>query len=169
MNKREGRNERQVERASRRLVVVRLHAPSVISKQNARAFSEISFGAEVHEVSLLTSSFDGHLGYGERTSTFYDLLANMAARISRRLLDAATPLPTAPAGTGAVFHSRLMPVKYALNGPKWMAVVGSAFVGVFSGHFFYKSFILSKNPPNPPRDPNEKPPSRHPHAPPEDD
>ncbi|PFH34424.1 hypothetical protein BESB_064550 [Besnoitia besnoiti] len=89
----------------------------------------------------------------------------VSQRLSRLLLGAAPALPTAPAGTGVVFHSRMLPVKYALNGPKWIAVVGSAFTGVFAGHFFYKTCVLNKNPPNPPRDPNEKPPERHPHAP----
>lgn len=53
-----------------------------------------------------------------------------------------------PAGTGVMLHGRLLPVKYALNGPKWIAVVGSAIGGLFSGHFFYKNFVMMKNPPN---------------------
>ncbi|PHJ23456.1 transmembrane protein [Cystoisospora suis] len=93
----------------------------------------------------------------------------MALRAARLLFGAAPSLPTPPAGTGVMLHGRLLPVKYALNGPKWIAVISSAIGGLFSGHFFYKHFVMMKNPPNPPRDPNDQPPAKHPHAPADSD
>ncbi|CDI82244.1 hypothetical protein, conserved [Eimeria acervulina] len=92
----------------------------------------------------------------------------MALRIARPLLAAAEfPTPAQPLGTGVVFE-HVLPVKYALSGPKWCAVVASGLSGAFAGNFFFKNCIMRKNPPNPPRDPNERPPERHPHAPEEE-
>lgn len=52
-----------------------------------------------------------------------------------------------PMGTGVVFE-RTLPVKFALSGPKWCAVVASGFVGAFTGNFFFKNMVMRRNPPN---------------------
>ncbi|CAD2097793.1 conserved Plasmodium protein, unknown function [Plasmodium vinckei brucechwatti] len=77
-------------------------------------------------------------------------------------------MPKPPSGTGVVFHGRLQKVKYAINFPSYIFIIFSGFMGAMSGNFFYKKYILRKNPPNPLRDPNDLPPEKHPHTP-EDD
>ncbi|CRG99583.1 conserved Plasmodium protein, unknown function [Plasmodium relictum] len=77
-------------------------------------------------------------------------------------------LPKPPAGTGVVFHGNMQQVKYAIDFSSYILIVFSGFMGAISGNFFYKKFILRKNPPNPLRDPLDLPPEKHPHTP-EDD
>ncbi|GAW80455.1 conserved Plasmodium protein, unknown function [Plasmodium gonderi] len=77
-------------------------------------------------------------------------------------------LPKSPAGTGVVFHGKLQQVKYAIKFSSYLFIIFSGFMGAISGNFFFKKYILRKNPPNPLRDPNDQPPERHPHAPEED-
>lgn len=90
----------------------------------------------------------------------------MTLRLALRRLGAITsvPTPTPPPGTGVVFHSRMAPVRYSVSTSKWLLIVSAAFFGVMSGNQFYRKCIMRPNPPNPPRDPNEKPPERHPHS-----
>lgn len=77
--------------------------------------------------------------------------------------------PKPPVGAGVVFHGNMQQVKYALNFPNYLILLFSGFFGAMSGNFFYKKCIMRKNPPNPLRDPNEKPPEKHPHTPEEED
>ncbi|KAF8820718.1 hypothetical protein IE077_000423 [Cardiosporidium cionae] len=90
-------------------------------------------------------------------------------RVACRFMSAKATNPTPPPGTGTVFHSLMPPVKIALSGPKWTAIALSGITGAFAGNFFYKAFIMRKNPPNPIRDPDEVAPLSHPHTPAEED
>merc|ERR1740129_420592 len=75
------------------------------------------------------------------------------------------PVPTPPAGTGVVFHSRMQTPKYSLSNPKWFAIFFSMNLGVYMGHYFYMKFLMRQNPPNPLRDPeNTGAPEKHMHA-----
>merc|ERR1719161_2907871 len=74
------------------------------------------------------------------------------------------PTPKPPPGTGVVFPSTMHHPKYSLDHGKWFVLFFAANMGLYAGHFFYLSFIMRKNPPNPPRLNNEEPPEQHPHT-----
>ncbi|SOV77018.1 conserved Plasmodium protein, unknown function [Plasmodium sp. gorilla clade G3] len=93
------------------------------------------------------------------------ILKNVSTRLASSEFKS---LPKPPYGTGVVFHGRMQPVKYAIKFSSYIFIIFSGFMGAMSGNFFYKKYILRKNPPNPLRDPNDLPPEKHPHAP-EDD
>eukprot|EP00746_Dinoflagellata_sp_MGD_P141518 gnl/MRDRNA2_/MRDRNA2_74613_c0_seq1.p1 gnl/MRDRNA2_/MRDRNA2_74613_c0~~gnl/MRDRNA2_/MRDRNA2_74613_c0_seq1.p1 ORF type:complete len:107 (+),score=9.12 gnl/MRDRNA2_/MRDRNA2_74613_c0_seq1:75-395(+) len=73
------------------------------------------------------------------------------------------PVPKPPPGTGVVFPSTMHHPKYSLGHAKWFVLFFAANAGLYGGHFFYLSFMMRKNPPNPPRLP-EEPPEAHPHT-----
>merc|ERR1719437_4941 len=99
-----------------------------------------------------------------RTSMATTLRRGTAAR-AVRCYGTTLPIPTPPAGTGIVFHSRMQQPKYSLSNPKWFAVFISMNFGVYLGHYFYMAFLMRQNPPNPPRDPeNTGAPEKHMHA-----
>eukprot|EP00747_Dinoflagellata_sp_TGD_P168429 gnl/TRDRNA2_/TRDRNA2_194783_c0_seq1.p2 gnl/TRDRNA2_/TRDRNA2_194783_c0~~gnl/TRDRNA2_/TRDRNA2_194783_c0_seq1.p2 ORF type:complete len:105 (+),score=9.22 gnl/TRDRNA2_/TRDRNA2_194783_c0_seq1:73-387(+) len=81
-----------------------------------------------------------------------------------RAYGTSLPVPNPPEGTGAVFHSRMTPVKYSLSNPKWFILFFASNLGVYLGHYFYLSFLMSRNPPNPPRNPDEERPEKHMHT-----
>merc|ERR1712196_303919 len=72
-----------------------------------------------------------------------------------RAYGTSLPIPTAPAGSEEVFHSRAFIPKYSLSNPKWFSLFFAVNIGAYAGHYFYLKFLMSQNPPNPPRDPNE--------------
>merc|ERR1719159_2005631 len=90
--------------------------------------------------------------------------ANLAAVRQLPLLSRAygtsLPIPTAPAGSEQVFHSRAFVPKYSLSNPKWFALFFAANIGAYAGHYFYLRFLMSQNPPNPPRNANEERPTK---------
>jgi len=83
----------------------------------------------------------------------------MALRRALRLLQTSLPIPSPPPGTGHIFHARMMQPRYSLNNQKWLAMLVAGNVGLYAGHEFYLKLIMSRNPPNPPRDKNEKKPT----------
>merc|ERR1719253_1247955 len=82
----------------------------------------------------------------------------------RRMYGTSLPIPKAPAGSEHVFHTRNFIPKYSLSNPKWFALFFAANIGGYAGHYFYLRFLMTQNPPNPPRDPNEAKPERHMHS-----
>ncbi|KAG6440124.1 putative integral membrane protein, partial [Babesia bovis T2Bo] len=70
-----------------------------------------------------------------------------------------------PKNAGVVFDSRVAPIRFSLPFKPWLFISLMGFSGAMCGNYFFSNFILRKNPPNPPRDPNERPPERHPHTP----
>merc|ERR1711953_1523056 len=102
------------------------------------------------------------------------MLSNIQRAMARRplisrLYGTSLPVPTAPAGSETVFHSRMQVPKYTLSNPKWFTLFLSANPGAYLGHYFYLYFIMSKNPPNPPRNPDEERYEKHMHTVDEDD
>jgi len=92
------------------------------------------------------------------------------SKLTSRLLQYCTlQVPTPPPGTGVVFHNKMHPIKYTVNNTKFFIMYFSGLAGAFSGNIFYTKFVMRKNPPNPPRDPNERPPEKHIHTVEEDD
>ncbi|BAM42372.1 conserved hypothetical protein [Theileria orientalis strain Shintoku] len=89
-------------------------------------------------------------------------------RPSLRLYSHESPRIQAPKDAGVVFSNQAFPLRYVLNIKPWLFLCVVGFSGTFCGNYFYKRFLLRPNPPNPKRDPNEKPPERHPHAPEEE-
>lgn len=63
-----------------------------------------------------------------------------------------------------VFHSRMMNPKYSLSNPKWFFLFFVCNLGAYAGHYFYLNFLMSQNPPNPPRNKDEEAPEKHMHA-----
>ncbi|CEL99451.1 unnamed protein product [Vitrella brassicaformis CCMP3155] len=74
------------------------------------------------------------------------------------------PTPTPPPGTGVVFHARMQAIKYSIENPRWYCLLISGSLGVYSGNWVFKEFVMRKNPPNPRPDPTQRPPQRHPHT-----
>uniref|UniRef100_A0A0G4HL15 Uncharacterized protein n=1 Tax=Chromera velia CCMP2878 TaxID=1169474 RepID=A0A0G4HL15_9ALVE len=79
----------------------------------------------------------------------------------RRLSQVTVPIPTAPKGTGVVFHGQMQTPPFKLDHPTFFLMWFAGLAGAFSGNAFYKSFVMRQNPPNPPRYPNERPPDKH--------
>eukprot|EP00747_Dinoflagellata_sp_TGD_P164681 gnl/TRDRNA2_/TRDRNA2_184954_c0_seq1.p3 gnl/TRDRNA2_/TRDRNA2_184954_c0~~gnl/TRDRNA2_/TRDRNA2_184954_c0_seq1.p3 ORF type:complete len:107 (+),score=16.49 gnl/TRDRNA2_/TRDRNA2_184954_c0_seq1:69-389(+) len=88
----------------------------------------------------------------------------MARSTMSRAYGTTLSIPNVPEGTGAVFHSRMTPTKYSLSNPKWFILFFASNLGVYFGHYFYINFLMSKNPPNPPRNPDEERPEKHMHT-----
>merc|ERR1719272_2391064 len=88
----------------------------------------------------------------------------MARSTLRRAYGTSLPIPNAPAGSENVFHSRMTPAKYSLSNPKWFTLFFAANLGVYLGHYFYLNFMMSRTPPNPPRNADEERPEKHMHA-----
>uniref|UniRef100_A0A3B0N2R6 Uncharacterized protein n=1 Tax=Theileria annulata TaxID=5874 RepID=A0A3B0N2R6_THEAN len=86
-------------------------------------------------------------------------------RLSLKKLSQESPKIQAPKDAGVVFSNQVLPLRFTLNFKPWLFLCLVGFTGTFCGNFFYKKFLLRPNPPNPKRDPNERPPERHPHAP----
>merc|ERR1712217_634480 len=95
-------------------------------------------------------------------------LRRRGAVVGRRGYGTSLPIPNAPAGSEAVFHSRNQTPKYSLSQPKWFSIFFAMNVGVYAGHYFYLRLLMPSNPPNPPRNPDEARPERHMHAADED-
>jgi hypothetical protein len=79
------------------------------------------------------------------------------------------PVPTAPpeAAVKKVFHARMQPVKYVLTNEKYFTFLAFWIAGMYVGNTFANTVMVSKNPPNPPRVPEEPPEwdgKSHPHA-----
>ncbi|KAK1442815.1 hypothetical protein BgAZ_303330 [Babesia gibsoni] len=70
-----------------------------------------------------------------------------------------------PKNVGVVFDNRATPIRFSLPFKPWMFLCMVGFSGAMCGNYFFTNFVLRKNPPNPPRDPDEMPPERHPHTP----
>ncbi|GIX64358.1 N-acetyltransferase, putative [Babesia caballi] len=83
----------------------------------------------------------------------------------RRFASHAQHKVVAPKNAGVVFDSRAAPIRFALPFKPWMFLCFVGFSGAMCGNLFFTKFLLRKNPPNPPRDPNERPPAQHPHTP----
>ena len=63
-----------------------------------------------------------------------------------------------------VFHSRMQTPKYQLSQPKWFSIFFFMNLGAYMGHYFYLKFLMQRNPPNPPRNPDEGRPEKHMHS-----
>lgn len=74
------------------------------------------------------------------------------------------PVPKPPPGSETVFSSRMQIPKYSISNPKWFSLFFAMNAGVYLGHFFYLKFVMSANPPNPPRNPDEVRPEKHMHT-----
>eukprot|EP00427_Karlodinium_veneficum_P015892 CAMPEP_0169123706 /NCGR_PEP_ID=MMETSP1015-20121227/33932_1 /TAXON_ID=342587 /ORGANISM="Karlodinium micrum, Strain CCMP2283" /LENGTH=107 /DNA_ID=CAMNT_0009187069 /DNA_START=82 /DNA_END=405 /DNA_ORIENTATION=+ len=77
------------------------------------------------------------------------------SKLCSRSVGTSLPIPNAPPGSEQVFHGRMFIPKYSLSNPKWFGLFFAANAGAYAGHYFYLKFLMSQNPPNPPRDPNE--------------
>merc|ERR1719287_213637 len=100
-------------------------------------------------------------------SALLRLARGRAARlppVRSRCYGTSLPIPKAPPGSETIFHTRTFIPKYSLSNPKWFALFFAANIGGYAGHYFYLKFLMSQNPPNPPRDPNEEKPTKHMHS-----
>lgn len=79
--------------------------------------------------------------------------------------------PNVPEGMTGTNVFPFQPVRpcYSLPDGEYFTFLAAGAAGAFSGHFFYIKFLMGKNPPHPPRDPNEPRPEAHPHTVDEDD
>mmetsp|Transcript_66571 Transcript_66571/g.124224 ORF Transcript_66571/g.124224 Transcript_66571/m.124224 type:complete len:112 (-) Transcript_66571:103-438(-) len=73
-------------------------------------------------------------------------------------------LPTAPPNSAEIVGGNLMPPKYSLGNAKFFTIFIASQFGLYGGHYFYLNILMTKNPPNPDRDPNMPRPERHMHA-----
>merc|ERR1740117_756254 len=92
------------------------------------------------------------------------LLSAMARPMARRQYGTNLAIPKAPAGSEMVFHSRNQMPKYMLSNPKWFSIFFACNIGAYLGHFFYMKLLLTQNPPNPARNPNEWRLEKHMHT-----
>eukprot|EP00927_Polykrikos_kofoidii_P041067 TRINITY_DN349_c0_g2_i1.p2 TRINITY_DN349_c0_g2~~TRINITY_DN349_c0_g2_i1.p2 ORF type:complete len:104 (-),score=10.42 TRINITY_DN349_c0_g2_i1:85-396(-) len=81
-----------------------------------------------------------------------------------RCYGTSLPVPAPPVGSEMVFHARMQTPKYQLSNPKWFGIFFACNAGAYSGACFYIRFLMSRNPPNPPRNPDEERPEKHMHA-----
>lgn len=73
-------------------------------------------------------------------------------------------VPTPPENGGMpVFPARMHPVKYSLSNPRWFFLFFMGNIGAYAGHYFYLLFLMTKNPPNPPRSKDDVGPEKHIH------
>merc|ERR1712150_138710 len=91
--------------------------------------------------------------------------ATMASALvaGMRTYGTSLPVPTPPPGSETVFTRQQMP-KYSLSNPKWFSIFFAMNLGAYMGHFAYLKFVMTPNPPNPPRDPDHARPEKHMHS-----
>eukprot|EP00811_Abedinium_folium_P011545 NODE_20693_length_786_cov_3.726859.p1 GENE.NODE_20693_length_786_cov_3.726859~~NODE_20693_length_786_cov_3.726859.p1 ORF type:complete len:105 (-),score=10.72 NODE_20693_length_786_cov_3.726859:230-544(-) len=85
-------------------------------------------------------------------------------QVVARAYGTSLPIPQAPPGSETVFHSRMMAPKYSLSNSKWFAVFFACNLGAYVGYDVHARYLTPKNPPNPPRNPNEARPEKHLHT-----
>merc|ERR1712062_815899 len=73
-------------------------------------------------------------------------------------LHTSLPVPSAPYDSEKVFHSRNMYPEYSLPQSKWFGLFFMMNLGAYAGHYFYLNVLMGRNPPNPPRNPDEQAP-----------
>eukprot|EP00929_Paragymnodinium_shiwhaense_P081245 TRINITY_DN4247_c0_g4_i3.p3 TRINITY_DN4247_c0_g4~~TRINITY_DN4247_c0_g4_i3.p3 ORF type:complete len:106 (+),score=21.49 TRINITY_DN4247_c0_g4_i3:87-404(+) len=86
-----------------------------------------------------------------------------AASAAARSYGTKLPIPQAPAGSEMVFHSLMQRPKYYLSNGKWWSIFFAMNLGAYAGNWFYMTFLMRTNPPNPPRVRGEEGPEKHMH------
>mmetsp|Transcript_51570 Transcript_51570/g.120723 ORF Transcript_51570/g.120723 Transcript_51570/m.120723 type:complete len:112 (+) Transcript_51570:117-452(+) len=98
------------------------------------------------------------------------LVQRASARMTQSLRGFSTSsyttlhIPNAPANSSEIIGGKHMPPKYSLGNAKFFTIFIACNIGVYAGHYFYLNILMTKNPPNPDRDPNEPRPEKHMHT-----